>query len=76
MSCIAYFEEWSNIFRNRSFSLCKNDRDFSETFDSATVSESHIIIIDDNLIGLLGELLSTHRGLTVVAPNISPDFHS
>ena len=24
MSCIASFEDWSNIFRNRSFTLCKN----------------------------------------------------
>ena len=40
MSCIASFEEWSNIFRNRSFTLCKNDRDFSEKFDSVAVSES------------------------------------
>ena len=40
MSCIASFEEWSNIFRNRSFTLCKNVRDFSERFDSVAVSES------------------------------------
>ena len=38
MSCIASFEEWSNIFRNRSFTLCKNDRDFNERFDSVAVS--------------------------------------
>ena len=40
MSCIASFEEWSNIFRTRSFTLCKNDRDFRESFVSAAVSES------------------------------------
>ena len=40
MSCVASFEEWSNIFRNRSFTLFKNDRDFRERFDSVTVSES------------------------------------
>ena len=34
MSCIASFEEWSNIFRNRSFTLFKNDRDFRERTDS------------------------------------------
>ena len=39
MSCIASFE-WPNIFRNRSFTLCKNDRDFSEKFYSVAVSES------------------------------------
>ena len=27
MSCIASVEEWSNIFRNRSFPLRKNDSD-------------------------------------------------
>ena len=40
MSCIASFEEWSNIFRIWSFSLCKNDCDFNERSDSATVSKS------------------------------------
>ena len=28
MSCVASFEDWSNIFRTRSFILCKNDLDF------------------------------------------------
>ena len=40
MSCIASFEEWSNIFRHRSFTLCKNVRDSSERFDFVMVSES------------------------------------
>ena len=40
MSCIASSGERSNIFRNRSFTLCKNDRDFREKFDSVTLSES------------------------------------
>ena len=40
MSCIAYFEEWYKIFRNRSFTLCKNDSDFNEKSDSVAVSES------------------------------------
>ena len=30
MSCIASFEEWSCILRNRSFTLFKNDRDLRE----------------------------------------------
>ena len=38
--CVASFEDWSSIFRNRSFTLFKNDRDFSEKFDSVAVSES------------------------------------
>ena len=40
MSCIASFEDWSKIFRNRSFTLFKNDRDLRERFDSVAVSES------------------------------------
>ena len=40
MFCIASSEEWSNIFRNRSFTLFKNDRDLGERFDSVAVSES------------------------------------
>ena len=40
LSCIASFEDWSNIFRTRSFTLCKNDRDFNDMSDSVTVSES------------------------------------
>ena len=40
LSCAAYFEDWSNIFRNRAFALCKDDLDFNERSDSATVSES------------------------------------
>ena len=40
MSCIASSGERSNIFRNRSFTLCKNDLDFNDMSDSATVLES------------------------------------
>ena len=40
MSCIESFEEWSNIFRNRSFTLFKNEGVFREKFDSAAVAES------------------------------------
>ena len=38
--CVASFEHWSCIFRTRSFTLCKNDRDFCDRFDSVAVSES------------------------------------
>ena len=41
LSCIASFEDWSSIFRTRSFTLFKNDRDFNERSDSVTVSESY-----------------------------------
>ena len=40
MSCIASFEEWSNIFLTWSFTLCKNGLDFNEKSDSVTVLES------------------------------------
>ena len=40
LSCIASYEDWSNIFRTRSFTLCKNDLDFNERSDSVTVLES------------------------------------
>ena len=40
MSCIASSGERSNIFRNRSFTLFKNDREFRERSDSVTMSES------------------------------------
>ena len=40
LSCVASFEDWSNIFRTRSFTLCKNDLDFNDMSDSAMVLES------------------------------------
>ena len=40
MSCIASSGRWSNIFRNSSFTLFKNDRDLRERFDCVAVSES------------------------------------
>ena len=66
MSCIASFEEWSNIFRNRSFTLFKNDRDHRERFDSVAVSES--------ILSSMTNLSS--KDLSVLALNISSDFHS
>ena len=38
--CVASFEDWSNILRTRSFTLCKNDLDFHDRSDSVTVLES------------------------------------
>ena len=63
MSCIASLDEWSNIFRNRSFTLFKNDCDLRERFDSVTVSES----ISSSMTNL------SPTSLTVLASNISPD---
>ena len=40
LSCIASFEDWSNIFRTRSFNLCKNDRDLNEMSHFVAVLES------------------------------------
>ena len=39
LSCVASFEDWSSIFRTRSFILCKNDLDFSDNSDSIGVSQ-------------------------------------
>ena len=38
LSCVASFEDWSGIFRTRSFTLFRNDRDLRERFDSATTT--------------------------------------
>ena len=75
MSCIASFEEWSNIFRTRSFTLCKNDRDFNERSDPVAVSES---ISSSSMTNLSVCWVNggSPTGLSVLAPNISPDFHS
>ena len=35
--CVASFEDWSHIFRTRTLTVCKNDLDFHDMFDSATV---------------------------------------
>ena len=40
LSCVASFKDWSNIFRTRSFTLCKNDLFFEDRSDSVTELES------------------------------------
>ena len=70
MSCIASFEDWTNILRNRSFTLCKNDRDFSERFDSVSISSSMTNLSVSWVNGY------PPAGLSVLASNISPDLHS
>ena len=45
LSCIAYIEDWFCLSRTRSFTLCKNDLDFSERSDSVTVLRVHIIVM-------------------------------
>ena len=71
--CIACSEEWPNIFRNRSVTQCKNDRDFSERSDSVAVSES----ISSSMANLSVSWANgcPPTGLPVLASNISPDFH-
>ena len=66
LSCIASFEDWSNIYRTRSFTLFKNDRDLRERFDSVAVSES--------ISSAMTNLSST--GLSVLVFDISPDFRT
>ena len=75
MSCIASFEDWSNVFRNRSFTLRKNDRDFNKRFDSVAVPES---ISSSSMTNLSVCWVNgcPPTGLTVLASNISPNFHS
>ena len=64
MSCIESSGKRSNIFRNRSFTLFKNYRDFKERFDSAAVSES----ISSSMTNL------SFSCLPVLVFDISPDF--
>ena len=40
LSFVASFDDWSNIMRTRSFTLYKNDLDFNDISDSASMSES------------------------------------
>ena len=65
MSCIGSFEERSNIFRNRSFTLFKNDRDFSEKFDSVAVLES--IASSMTNLSSMGVPLSCYQHFTRVS---------
>ena len=62
--CVEFFEDWPNIFRNRSFTLFKNDRDLRQRSDSAAVSDSISISMTN--------LLDT--SLPVFVPHISPYF--
>ena len=64
LSCVVSSGERPNIFRNRSFTLFKNERDFGERFDSAAVSES----ISSSMTNL------TYTVLPVLVFDISPDF--
>ena len=66
MSCIESSGERFSIFRNRSFTLFRNERDFRERSDSAAVSE----FISISMTNLLD------TSLTVLVFDISPDFRT
>ena len=69
--CIASFEDWSNIFRTRSFTVCNNDRDFNESSESVAVLES--IPSSSMTVSVLSERtgwLFTHG-----FPFLLPTFH-
>ena len=78
LSCVASFEDWSNIFRTRSFTLCKKDLDFNDKSDSVTVLES---ITSSSTINLSVCCVNKPGGcsltsLTVLTSITSSDFHS
>ena len=78
LSCIASFEDWSNIFRTRPFTLCKNDLDFHERSDSVTVLES---ISSSSTTSLSVCCVNkpagcSLTGLSVLASSTSSDCHS
>ena len=66
MSCIESSGERFSIFRNRSFTLFRNERDFRERSDSVAVSESISISMTN--------LLDT--GFPVLVFDLSPDFRT
>ena len=65
LHCI--FWKMVNIFRNRSFALCKNDLDFVDMSDSAMVFESHIVIINNKSVRVLRE-----KNRLVIHSQVSP----
>ena len=78
LSCVACFEDWSWIFRTRSFTLRKNDLDFNDMPDSATVSESISSSSTKNLSVCCMNKPDgcSQTGLPVLTSINSSDFHS
>ena len=74
LSCVASFEDWSNIFRTRSFTLCNDDLDFNDMSDSATMLES---ISSGTTINL--SMCSANKpggcSLTSLSPFLLPSLH-
>ena len=78
LSCVACFEDWSSIFRTRSFTLCRNDLDFNDMSDSATVLES---TSSSSITNLSVCCVNRPAGcsltsLSVLASSTSSDCHS
>ena len=78
LSWVASFEDWSNIFGTRSFTLCKNDLDFHDMSDSATVSESISSLSTRNLCVCWVKEPGgcSFTSLIVLTSSTSSDFHS
>ena len=72
LSCVASFEDWSCIFRTRSFTLCKNDLDFYDRSDSAAVSDSILSSSTTNL----SVCCANKTSRSVLTSINSSDFHS
>ena len=70
------FDEWSNIFRTRSFTLCKNDLGFNEKSQTVTVSESISSLSTVNLSVCCVQQTGWLTSLSVVSSITSSDFHS
>ena len=66
MSCSGSSGERFSIFRNRSFTLFRNERDFKERFDSVAVSESISISMTNSL----------DTSFPVLVLDISPDHRT
>ena len=55
LSCVASFEDWCNIFRTRSLTLCKNDLDFLRHVWFCDGGRVHIIVINNKFVRVLCE---------------------
>ena len=64
LSCVASFEDWSSVFRTRSFTLCKNDLGPNDNCDSATRCKNpYIIVFNNELVRLLCAYNGSHRSI-------------
>ena len=68
------FDEWSNIFLTRSFTLCKNDLDSNEKSETVTVSESISSLSTVNLSVCRVQQTGWLTSLSFVTSITSSDF--